>query len=352
MEANQVSVIVPIYNGGQNGLRCLDALAAAGPSAGEVIIVDDGSTDGSGASARARGFTVLQTDHPRSGPAHARNVGASHAMGQVLLFVDADVVIYSDAIQRVTAIMNDPRVSAVFGSYDDAPGANTFLAQYKNLMHHYVHQSSREDATSFWAGCGAIRKSVFEAMGGFSTSYRKPSIEDIELGYRMRRAGYKICLDKQLQVKHLKQWTWRTLLVTDVLYRAIPWAGLILCERSVPSDLNLQTSHRLSTLLCLLLPLALLGLFMSPLALVFLLALIIVLGTLNSDLYRFFLVKRGVLFTFAAIPLHWFYYIYSGTAFGIALVRMLWHYPRYTLSAFIPYGPKTNSTLDATRSLE
>lgn len=350
MEANQVSVIVPIYNGGENGLRCLDALAAAHPSPGEVLVVDDGSSDGSGANAQARGFTVLETEHSRSGPAQARNLGAAHATGQVLLFVDADVLIYPDAIQRVAAIMSDSRVSAVFGSYDDAPGANTFLSQYKNLMHHYVHQSSREDATSFWAGCGAIRKAVFEAMGGFSTSYSKPSIEDIELGYRMRRAGYKIFLAKQLQVKHLKQWSWRSLLVTDILYRAIPWAGLILCERRVPSDLNLQMSHRLSTLLCFLLPVMLLGVFLSPLALAFLLPLVIVLGALNRELYRFFLVKRGVLFTFAAILLHWLYYLYSGASFGVALLLMLWRYPRYTLSTFIPPGPKTNPNLDATRS--
>ena len=70
--------------------------------------------------------------------------------------------------------------------------ANNFVSQYKNLFHHFVHQDASGTATSFWAGCGAIRRDIFLRLGGFNTAYKRPSIEDIELGYRLTRAGHRI----------------------------------------------------------------------------------------------------------------------------------------------------------------
>ncbi len=79
-------------------------------------------------------------------------------------------------------------VSAVFGSYDDEPAERNFLSQYKNLLHHFVHQEGATDAGTFWAGCGAIRKDMFASVNGFnSEKYPYPSIEDIELGIRLKR---------------------------------------------------------------------------------------------------------------------------------------------------------------------
>lgn len=116
-----VSIIVPVYNGGKNWSRCLDALVALNPPPLEIIVVDDGSTDDSADAAQPRGFTVLYTEQPQSGPARARNLGAAYAHGDILFFVDADVVVYPDAVERVTRALNDTSVSAIFGSYDDAP---------------------------------------------------------------------------------------------------------------------------------------------------------------------------------------------------------------------------------------
>jgi GT2 family glycosyltransferase len=84
----------------------------------------------------------------------------------------------------------------VFDSYDDETGEKNFISQYKNLFHHFVHQQSNTEAVTFWAGCGAIRQEIFDKVGGFDTArYARPSIEDIELGYWMRRMGYRLMLD-------------------------------------------------------------------------------------------------------------------------------------------------------------
>ena len=70
----------------------------------------------------------------------------------------------------------------------------------------------------------AIRRDVFLALEGFDELYRDASIEDIELGYRLRRKGYRISLDRTLEVTRLKRWTAASLLLSDIGRRAVPWS--------------------------------------------------------------------------------------------------------------------------------
>jgi hypothetical protein len=124
---------------------------------------------------------------------------------------------------------------------------------YRNLMHRYVHQQGRAEASTFWSGCGAIRRSVFLQHGGFDESYRRPAIEDIELGYRLVAAGHRIHLDRSLEVKHLKRWTFLNLVKTDIFDRGMPWTELILRDGNMPNDLNIQLSQRVSVALAFML---------------------------------------------------------------------------------------------------
>jgi hypothetical protein len=120
-------------------------------------------------------------------------------------------------------------------------------------MHSFVHQCGAVRASTFWSGCGAIRREVFEKHCGFSESYARPAIEDIELGYRLVQDGRKILLDRSLLVTHLKKWTFIGLVKTDILDRGIPWTELILRDKFMPNDLNLQLSQRVSVALVFLL---------------------------------------------------------------------------------------------------
>ncbi len=322
-----VSVIIPVANGGPNFSKCLQSLSADQTSAAEVIVVADGDTDGSWRLAYDFGARVLKTSEP-SGPACARNLGARHAGGDILFFVDADVLVPENAVDLVAStFQQDPDLSALFGSYDDSPFEGNFLSQYKNLFHHYVHQNANEDAATFWTGCGAIRREVFLEFGGFDEGYRRPCIEDIELGYRLKRAGHRIRLLKNLQVKHLKRWGPISLLKADFFYRALPWTDLILNESRILNDLNLKTSDRVSVVSVYLLGLALLGTIFSPLFLLPILPLMLLIFWLNRDLYRFFTRSRGIVFTLEVVPWHWFYFLYSGMAFAVGFTRHLWKKP-------------------------
>ncbi len=241
-----VSVIVPVHGGGESFRRCLESIAAARSGDDELIVVADGDSDGSWRLAENFDAIIVRTPAPQ-GPANARNLGAESAHGDILFFTDADVTIPPDALRQVAgAFEKEPGLAALIGSYDDTPDVPNFLSQYKNLFHHHTHQTAREDASTFWGACGAIRRRIFLEMGGFDATYRHPSIEDIELGYRLKSAGYEIRLLKSLQVKHLKHWRVASLLESDFLRRALPWTELILRDRRFINDLNLRFSSRAS----------------------------------------------------------------------------------------------------------
>jgi len=319
----EISVIVPVHNGGESFRKCLSSLTAAVPSPKEIIVVADGETDGSGLLAQEFGAQVLRIPGP-GGPARARNWGARAAHGDILFFVDADVTVPPDALnQIVAAFARAPDLTALFGSYDEEPAAANFLSQYKNLFHHYVHQTGSEEASTFWGACGAIRREVFLELGGFDERYRWPSIEDIELGYRLKQAGKTIRLCKTLQVKHLKRWGIGSLLKADFFHRALPWTALILRRRRLPNDLNLRFSSRVSVVLTYGLLLAGIGVWWWPGLLVGVGIMAVLLVSLNVPVYRFFWEKRGFWFALGVIPWHWLYYFYSGLAFVVSVASFL-----------------------------
>jgi glycosyltransferase involved in cell wall biosynthesis len=311
----RISVIVPVRDGGEAFRACLSALAACRPSAHEVIIVIDGPDGEASAQAKAAGATVVQLP-ACVGPARARNTGAAQASGDVLLFIDADVIVPPGLIGRVAACLRDDAgLAALLGSYDEAPVDPGFLSQYRNLLHHYVHQTAREDASTFWCGCGAIRRDVFLGAGGFHGGFSDPSIEDIEFGYRLRRAGHRIRLAKDVQVTHLKRWTALLLLRTDIFQRAAPWTRLIIRSRVLPDDLNVRWSARGSVALVFLLTASLAAAPWLPAFVSVPFAAALGLLALNAGFYRFLWRVRGPLFTLRAVPWHWLYYGCAGIGF-------------------------------------
>ncbi len=245
-----ISVIIPVHNGAGTLERCLEALFASDCTRFECIVVDDSSTDQTAAVASRFPVRLITLGGGPYGPAYGRNRAAEESLSPILFFLDADVLLYPDVLSRtIETLADQPDVSAVFGSYDDSPDSPDFVSQFKNLEHHFVHQHGLTEGTTFWSGCGAIRREPFLAVGGFdSQTYPRPSVEDIDLGYRLRDAGFRILLLKDLNCKHLKRWTLRTLARSDLLERAVPWTLLILRDRRLPNDLNLRSSQRLSLL--------------------------------------------------------------------------------------------------------
>ncbi len=323
-----LTVVIPVKNGGRAFERCLRGLRDSDPDGitYELVVVDDGSTDGSGDRAREFGARVIRHESPR-GPAAARNTGAKAASGPIVFFLDADVVLRPDTIRRVLHhFARDPGLAALFGSYDDHPEAPGLVSRYRNLLHHYVHQQGDFDqdarpAHTFWTGCGAIRREAFLDVGGFDPLlYRRPAIEDIELGYRLTRAGHRIILARDIQVTHLKRWTLRSIVLTDVFHRGVPWMLLMLRTKTEETDLNVNRSQRTCVLAT---GLGLLGLAAGPfLPWAFSLFVLnqAILAVLNREFYRFLARKHGLLFALASFPLHFLYFCCCGLSVFLALV--------------------------------
>ncbi|MBC7255836.1 MAG: glycosyltransferase family 2 protein [Chloroflexi bacterium] len=318
----RLAVIIPVYNGREYLVHCLAAIKRSSRMPDELLVVDDGSTDGSGTLAAEMGACALRLGERPQGPAVARNRAATICQADILVFVDADVALHSDALSRMEAYLEaHPEVSALFGSYDDAPTAPGLVSRYKNLFHHYTHQHSRREASTFWAGCGAIRREAFWAAGGFPEEYPQPSIEDIALGMRLRRQGHRIWLCPEIQGTHLKRWTFGNMLKTDIFQRAIPWGNLMLREGYLPNDLNLDWRNRLGGALAILALLGLLGTPFRPWIGGVTAAALLGLVWLNADLYRFFFRHGGWRFALGAAGLHLLYLLYSSVAFGYCFLR-------------------------------
>jgi GT2 family glycosyltransferase len=275
-----LSAIVPATDRPPTLPGCLRALEVADEPPEEIVVVD-----------RPAG----------AGPAHARNIGALRATSSVLVFVDADVEVRRDALARIrAAFREDPKLDAVFGSYDDDPIARSVVSSFRNLLHHHVHRTSAGPATTFWSGLGAVRRTTFESCGGFDADrFPHPSVEDVDLGMRFAAKGARVVLDPRIEAVHRKGWTLRAMVRTDFSRRGVPWVALQARSRSLLTTLNLGWRHRLSAALCvgglaaavLRRPLGASG-------------AVCALVALNLPFYALLLRRRGPLEAIAGIGLH------------------------------------------------
>jgi glycosyltransferase involved in cell wall biosynthesis len=325
--APAVTVIVPVYQGEATIRRCLDSVYASSYKDFELIVVDDGSHDSTVEIIRSYPAILLQ--RPRNlGAAAARNAGAREARGSTLYFLDADIVMQPDTLARTLhAFAERPEICAVFGSFDKRKVPGSFVSDYKNLLHHYTHQTASPNSSSFCGGFSAIRRDVFLDAGGFNPEHE--FLEDVEFGYRLRAAAHLIWLKRDLQLTHCKHYTLRSLVRSDVYGRAIPWTRLILERRTFANDLSTQTHHVLSLPLSFLLLGALLTpgthWFAAPLAAAWIFA--------NRGFLNFIRRERGMGFAIRGTGMCFLGYIYSGVGVTIAVLGYAWDRARQATAA-------------------
>ena len=314
-----VSAVLPVHADSPEFRRSLTALRAVSPPFDEVIVVADGPAPGTAEAAIAHGFRVVRRERT-GGPAAARNDAVRVATGQVIFFVDSDVAVHPEIAGRVRAALETSGADAVVGVYDDKPPAANFLSRYKNLLQRFIHLAARQEGATFWGACGAIRRQALFAVGGFDERFDRPSVEDIDLGYRLTNAGFRIEFRKDLEVTHLKKWTLVSLLRSDIFRRALPWTWLMMRESHVRRDLNLRYRHRVAGVLSCLFWAAL------PMTVLFNAAWIVVavsagmLVVIDHSLWTFFRSQGDVVFASAGLLWHWVYYAYSTVAFAAGVL--------------------------------
>jgi glycosyltransferase involved in cell wall biosynthesis len=310
------TVIIPFHSNLRHLELSLLAVRRSLPDV-EIVVVADGAHDDCRPLAAACDARVVEIPGP-SGPASARNRGAAVAGGEVLLFVDSDVVVAPDALPgMLDYFAAHPDTSAIFGAYDEHPPEPNFMSQYRNLSHSYIHQIGARDAVTFWAGLGAVRAGAFRTVGGFDERFRRPSVEDIELGYRLTRAGYRIRLEPEFRGRHYKRWTWWGSVKIDIAARGIPWAQLLQKFQTISNDLNTRVELRLSVVLSYLLVAFLAAMVLTPWAGIGALASLVALAALNLSYYRWFARRRGFWFGVTVVPAHILHHLCNGVSFVI-----------------------------------
>jgi hypothetical protein len=224
-----------------------------------------------------------------------------------------------DTLTQITETMRSrPEVDALFGAYCDEPSAAGIVSQYRNLLHHYTHDQDPGELQSFWAGCGCVRRSVFMSVGMYDEwRFSRAKIEDIELGYRLAGHGHHVLLQPEIQVTHLKQWTFREMLRADFVDRGVPWNRLLAEQRTQfgqaanTGSLRLRAKERSNAaLVCVALSLLVASIVTNGPLLDYLAAASIAIVILRGwPLYMFFLRKRGPFFLVCAIVLHLINYV-------------------------------------------
>jgi GT2 family glycosyltransferase len=332
-EAVRTSVIIPYHNSPAELGDCLSALAHVNQPAAEYIVVDDGSDQDPTPVISRSGLPVrvirLTT---RSGAAAARNHGARAAAGEILVFLDADVCVHHDTLALIEAGFAEPDgPAAIIGSYDDNPSEPGFHSQFRNLLHHYFHQTGRRQACTFWTGCGAVYRSIFELHGGFDECIG--GMDDIDFGGRLARAGARIDLRPDIQVRHRKRWTFWLWTTTDLRLRGIPWTRLILRDGCFPNVLNLDYRNRLSAALMCAAMLAIAVGMVVPVVAWLALPLSVAALWFNRRLYAFFRDRRGSAFAAASVAAHSIHLLICGLSLVCGAVCF----------AFAPRGPRSSN---------
>jgi Glycosyl transferase family 2 len=310
----RLGLVVPATDAPPTLARCLEAVRRAAEPPDDIVVV-----------AGPEG----------TGPAAARNAGARDTAAEVLVFVDADVLVHDDVFVRLReAFTADPTLVAVFGSYDDAVATRGTVAAFRNLLHHVVHQRSAGEAGTFWAGLGAVRADAFADAGGFDEQrYPRASIEDIELGGRLAARG-RVVLDADLRGTHLKQWTLWTMVHADFARRGVPWVTLIVERRSTPATLNLGLRERASALAAL----AAVGALLARRPAIASAAIAVGVG-LNSDLYALLGRRLGARGIAAGIPLHVLHQLVAAGSVPVGLAVWLRRRPRSRPTPGAPRPP-------------
>lgn len=318
----KITVIVPFYNAARTIRPCLKSILANDYDNFEVICVDDRSTDDGPAIAAEYDVTLLQMIR-RAGAAAARNLAAAASEGEIYYFVDADVIVPPNIISKIARAFDDLELNACFGAYTIMPAASNFASVYKNFIHHHTHLTSDKHAATFWCGCGAIRRQVFEKAQGFNEDYTASSVEDIELGYRLTKTGAAIRLRTDLRVTHAKRYTLPGLIRSDLFDRAIPWTLLMARQNIFRADLNLKFPNILSgIILALFLPFTLIYLFVLPkiFGLYLLAALLAAYFALNFRVWWYVARIKGLFFSLLFLGMLIITYMYSVLGFIIGLI--------------------------------
>ena len=318
----RVSVVIPVYNAESTLAECLTRLCNSTLPEFEVVLVDDGSTDQTGAIAANFPVRIVPTGG-RVGPAAARNLGARVAEGDVIFFIDSDVMVRPDTLSRMVARFAEDEIEGVVGVQAANMRHRNLASQYKNLWMRWTYVRQTGDVPLFYTTAAAIRREVFLRAGGFDAGYETPNVEDTAFGQKLARLGIRVRVEPELEVEHVKRYSLWGLLRTDYM-RAVSLTRLKLRQRGelVQNNTSVPTGYVASIPLSAVGATGLLAgtlLAIGPLVV----AGVAALGTvvvLNREFLNTMRKNDGWGRALGAVPVLWLELLVSAVGAGVGLV--------------------------------
>ncbi|MHB8809648.1 MAG: glycosyltransferase family 2 protein [Desulfobulbaceae bacterium] len=319
----RISVIVPNRNGAKTIGMCLEALFRSVYDGFEVIVVDDCSSDDSVAVIRGYPCRLIALGR-QHGAAAARNIGAGQSRGELLFFIDADCLVQEDTLHLAEELAAAwGKETVIGGTYTCRPHDLGFYSLFQSLFIHFS-EGKRGQSCDYIAGHAMlIARETFRQSGGFPADFL-PLIEDVEFSHRLRAGGYRLVMERALQVRHIFNFRgfWDSLL--NGFRKSKYWVVYSLANRDLFADSG-TASHELKGTVVfwfLLLITAGLNLFYpGPVSLLMLLGAASADILLNRRLFALFYRSEGGFF--AARAAGYYLLLYSPAVAVGALVGAL-----------------------------
>lgn len=233
-----ISVVVPVYNGQDTIAACLESLLAQKPDGHEleIVVVDDGSRDNTAKIVSGFSGVRLLSQPRNAGPAAARNRGAREAIGDVVLFTDADCVPGEGWVsEMVGSFARDSSVAGVKGTYRTRQREITARFVQLEFEFKYERMKRRRTIAFIDTYSAGYRREIFLEAGGFDTGFPVASTEDIELSFRLAARGHRLIFNPNAFVYHRHPVSW-----TDFLKRKFKYAywGAVVMRRYPDKVMN------------------------------------------------------------------------------------------------------------------
>jgi len=318
----RLSVVMPVYNAESTLAECLTRLFQSTVEDFEVVLVDDGSTDNTRAIASSFPLRIVPTGG-RVGPAAGRNLGAREAQGDVIFFIDSDVMVRPDTLSRLLGRFEEGDVDGLIGVQAADMRYRNLPSQYKNLWMRWTYLRKEGDVPLFYTTAAGIRRDVFLRVGGFDQGYGNPNVEDTAFGQKLARLGVRVRVQPELEVEHVKRYSLWGMLKVDFM-RSVSMTRLKLRHRGdlAENNTSIPTSYMASV------PLAGLGLAGLVVGALFGLPWVTVAGAgatlaaigLNWEFLHTIRKSEGWARGFGAVPILWLELLVAGagTAVGLA----------------------------------
>jgi glycosyltransferase involved in cell wall biosynthesis len=282
----------------------LDSLFKQAVDDMEVLIVDDCSTDNTVEIVQKYPVRVVRMEK-NGGPARARNKGVEEAAGDIIFFLDSDVIVLDGTVQEVKDYFDkNPHANCVIGLCATEPLNKGFVPKYM-AMFEYIHllDIPGSSVSVFAPRCGAIKKELFQRVGGYDESYKGADVEDFELARRIIKED-RIYVNPKMLVRHQFVNNIQEA-VKNYFKRAVMWIHLFIKNKKFDNAGPTAPSNGIAALCSFFSLLSLMVLPCVPSAKYAFISLLLMFLFANVRWWNFMRKEAGLLFSIKALFLNY-----------------------------------------------